>query len=138
MDERVSRRPSQYLKPGWFIQKVMKPIMMRMGVTPTLAVRGRRSGQWRTVPVNVLEHNGARYLVAPRGNTEWVRNLRAAGTGELRRRGKTDRFRATEVPDAEKPPLIQAYLDRWGSQVKSQFDALPDPADHPVFRLEAA
>ena len=138
MDEQVSRRPSQYLKPGWFIQKVMNPIIMRTGVTPTLAVPGRRSGEWRTVPVNVLEYNGARYLVAPRGNTEWVRNLRAAGTGEIRRRGKTDRFRATEVPDAEKPPLIQAYLERWGSQVKSQFDALPDPADHPVFRLEAS
>jgi deazaflavin-dependent oxidoreductase (nitroreductase family) len=138
MDEQAPRRASQYLKPGWFIQKVMNPIMMRTGVTPTLAVRGRRSGQWRTVPVNVLEHDGARYLVAPRGNTEWVRNLRVAGTGELRRRGKADPFRAIEIPDDEKPPLIQAYLARWGSQVKSQFDALPDPADHPVFRLEAA
>jgi deazaflavin-dependent oxidoreductase (nitroreductase family) len=138
MDEQAPRRPSQYLKPGWFIQKVMNPIMMRSGVTPTLAVQGRRSGQWRTVPVNVLEYNGARYLVAPRGNTEWVRNLRAAGTGEIRRRGKADRFQATEIPDHEKSPIIDAYLKRWGSQVKSQFDALPDPADHPVFRLETA
>jgi deazaflavin-dependent oxidoreductase (nitroreductase family) len=127
-----------YLRPGWFVRKVMNPLMMLTGITPTLAVRGRQSGEWRTVPVNVLDLDGARYLVAPRGTTEWVRNLRAAGGGELRRRGKTERFRATELPDDEKPPIITAYLERWGGQVKSQFDALPDPGDHPVFRLEAA
>jgi deazaflavin-dependent oxidoreductase (nitroreductase family) len=116
----------------------MNPLMMRTGTVPTLAVRGRRSGEWRTVPVNVLKHDNARYLVAPRGTTEWVQNLRKAGTGELRRRGKTERFRAIEIPDNEKPPIIQAYLARWGSQVKAQFDALPSPEDHPVFRLESA
>jgi deazaflavin-dependent oxidoreductase (nitroreductase family) len=137
MVEQEPRRSSRYLRPGWFIQKLMNPIVMRAGIAPTLAVRGRSSGQWRTVPVNVLEFNGERYLVAPRGTTEWARNLRAAGTGEIRRRGKTDRFRATEIADHEKPPIINAYLERWGSQVKSQFDALPDPSDHPVFQLES-
>lgn len=138
MSHNQPARPTRYLRPGWFVRRVMNPLMMRTGVTPTLAVRGRTSGEWRTVPVNVLEYDGARYLVAPRGTTEWVRNLRAAGGGELRRRGKNDRIRATEVPDTEKPPIITAYLARWGSQVKSQFDALPDPGDHPVFRLEVA
>jgi deazaflavin-dependent oxidoreductase (nitroreductase family) len=138
MNEHASRRSDRYLRPGWFIQRVMNPLMMRTGMTPTLAVRGRRSGQWQTVPVNVLEYNGARYLVAPRGTTDWVRNLRAAGTGELRKRGRSDSFQAVEIPDHEKPPIINAYLERWGSQVRSQFDALPDPADHPVFRIEPA
>jgi deazaflavin-dependent oxidoreductase (nitroreductase family) len=133
-----NRSQSRYLRPGWFVSRVMNPIVMRAGIAPTLVVRGRRSGELRTVPVNVLELDGARYLVAPRGTTEWVRNLRAAGTGELRRRGKTERFRATEVANELKPPIVKAYLDKWGSQVKSQFDALPDPADHPVFRLEPA
>jgi deazaflavin-dependent oxidoreductase (nitroreductase family) len=109
---------------------------MRLGVLPTLAVRGRRSGQWRTVPVNVLDYEGARYLMAPRGNTEWVRNLRAAGTGELRWRSRVEPFRAVEIADEEKPPIIQAYRQRWEWQVKSQFEALPNAADHPVFRLE--
>ena len=136
MNNQDAMRSGQYLKPGWLVQKVMNPVVMRFGIAPTLAVRGRRSGEWRTVPVNVLDYNGSRYLVAPRGRTDWVLNLRAAGTGEIRRRGKTDRFQAAEVPDHEKPPIINAYLNRWGKQVKSQFDALPDPADHPVFRLE--
>jgi deazaflavin-dependent oxidoreductase (nitroreductase family) len=137
MADNVNQSAGQYLRPGWIVARVMNPIVMRLGIAPTLAVRGRKSGQLRTVPVNVLELDGARYLVAPRGTTEWVRNLRAAGTGELRRRGKTEHFRSTEVADELKPPIINAYLDKWGSQVKSQFDALPDPADHPVFRLES-
>jgi deazaflavin-dependent oxidoreductase (nitroreductase family) len=126
----------RYLPPGWLVRRVGNPLVMRLGFAPTLAVRGRRSGRWQTVPVNVLEFEGQRYLVAPRGNTEWVRNLRAAGGGELRRRGKPEPFRAAEVPAPERPPLIQAYLDRWGKQVREQFAALPDPADHPVFRIE--
>lgn len=69
-------------------------------------------------------------------DTHWARNLRAAGSAGLRSRKGTEPF-AIEVPDAEKPPLIEAYLTRWGSQVRSQFEALPDPSEHPVFRLEA-
>jgi hypothetical protein len=88
------------------------------------------------VPVNVLELEGQRYLVAPRGDTEWVRNLRATGRGELRRRTRVEAFRATELPDSEKPRVIEAYLARWGYQVKRYFEVLPNPADHPVFRIE--
>src|SRR5688500_6323857 len=128
----------RYLKPGWLVARVANPLLMRLGLVPTLAVRGRKSGRWRSVPVNVLEVGGRRYLVAPRGETEWVRNLRAAGEGELRSRGRVERFRASEVPDDQKPPLVEAYLARWGSQVKEQFAALPDRSDHPVFRIEPA
>lgn len=125
----------RYLKPGWLTSRVLNPLLMRVGMIPTLAVRGRTSGEWRTVPVNVLELDGQRYLVAPRGETQWVRNLRATGRGELRWRGRVEPFRAIEIPDNEKPRVIEAYLARWGYQVKGYFKALPDPADHPVFRI---
>ena len=130
------QRDRRYLRPGRVLSRLLNPLLMRLGLVPTLAVRGRRSGRWRTVPVNVLELDGARYLVAPRGETDWVRNLRAAGGGELRRGRRAEAFRAVEVPDQEKPPLIGAYLERWGYQVSAQFRALPDPSHHPVFRIE--
>src|SRR5436305_14849953 len=107
----------RYLRPGWFIQKIANPLVARFGMATTLAVRGRKSGEWRRVPVNVVELDGARYLLAPRGTTEWVRNLRAAGEGQLERGGKANPFRATELPDEAKPPIIDAYLKRWRSQV---------------------
>jgi deazaflavin-dependent oxidoreductase (nitroreductase family) len=125
----------RYLKPGFVVSRVLNPLLMWLGLVPTLAVRGRRSSEWRTVPVNVLELDGQRFLVAPRGDTQWARNLRAAGHGELRTRSGTEAFTAIEIPDADKPPIIDAYLVRWGGQVKSQFKELPDPAEHPVFRI---
>jgi deazaflavin-dependent oxidoreductase (nitroreductase family) len=128
----------RYLKPGWLVRRVANPLLMRLKVVPTLRVRGRNTGQWRSVPVNILELNGERYLVSARGETEWVRNLRAAGGGELEDgRRRIQPFTAVEVPAEERPRVIAAYLDRWRNQVRSQFEALPDPADHPVFRLES-
>jgi F420H(2)-dependent quinone reductase len=88
----------RYLKPGWLTSRVLNPLLMRLGVVSTLAVRGRVSGEWRTVPVNVLELEGQRYLVAARGDTEWVRNLRVTGRGEVRRLTRVEAFRATEAP----------------------------------------
>lgn len=131
----MPQRP--YLKPSWLISRVVNPILMRLGAVPTLWVRGRRTGHWRSVPVNVLELEGERYLVSARGETDWVRNLReAAGEGQLRYGRGTEPFRAVEVPDEEKPRILEAYLTRWGGQVKSQFEELPDLTDHPVFRIE--
>jgi hypothetical protein len=60
----------RYLKPGLWVSRVVNPVLMRLGVTPTLAVGGRTSGEWGTVPVNVLDLAGQRYLVAPRGDTQ--------------------------------------------------------------------
>jgi deazaflavin-dependent oxidoreductase (nitroreductase family) len=110
-----------------------------------LAVRGRNSGQWRTVPVNLLEYRGAQYLVAPRGETHWVRNLRAHGDGELRVGRRIERFTATELIDDEKPPVLRAYLEKWRFEVKAFFDgvAADAPASelrriapgYPVFRI---
>lgn len=113
-----------------------------------LAVRGRKSGQWRTTPVNLLTVDGVRYLVAPRGHVQWVRNLRAAGTGELRLGRRTEPFAATELADAGKPPVLRTYLVRWGWEVgrfiegvtKDSTDAeiLAVAPDFPVFRVDRA
>lgn len=90
-----------------------------------LAVRGRKSGEWRTTMVNVLTAaDGARYLVAPRGHTQWVRNLRASGTGELRLGRRVETFSATEVADADKIPVLREYLKRWGWEVGRFFEGV--------------
>ncbi|MEV6067168.1 nitroreductase family deazaflavin-dependent oxidoreductase [Nocardia sp. NPDC052001] len=89
-----------------------------------LAVRGRKSGEWRTTMVNLLVVDGQRYLVAPRGHTQWVRNLRVSGNGELRLGRKTETFTARELPDAEKLPVLHAYLDRWGWEVGRFFEGV--------------
>lgn len=115
-----------------------------MAGSRTLTVVGRSSGEPRTVPVNPLELGGERYLVAPRGTTQWVRNLRAAGEAELTLGRRSSRFRAEELADAAKLPVLRAYLDRWGWEVGAFFELEKDPSDeaireiahlHPVFRV---
>jgi len=125
-----------YIRPGFFMRRVVNPLLTALRLKPTLAVKGRKSGEWRTVPVNVLEHDGHHYLVAIRGETEWVRNLRAAGAGEIRMGANVERFRATEIPPEERPPIIAAYRALWEREVTAQFRKLPDAADHPVFRID--
>jgi deazaflavin-dependent oxidoreductase (nitroreductase family) len=113
-----------------------------------LYVRGRSSGEWRSNPVNVLTHDGSRYLVAPRGHTQWVRNLRAAGGGELKVGSKVERFTATELADEQKPDVLRAYLKRWKFEVGVFFDGVdakaPDATlldiapGYPVFLIKTA
>ena len=143
-----------YQEPGWFTRNVFNraiALLTRSGVSVwgsrELRVRGRTSGEWRTTPVNLLEHDGQRFLVAPRGVTQWVRNLRVAGTGELRIGKRTEEFRATEITDADKVPILRAYLKRWKAEVGVFFDGVSATSsdadlrrigpDHPVFRIEA-
>lgn len=128
-----------YLEPSWLSRVVGNRMAVLLAGAPVLAVRGRTSGEWRTVPVNVLDHGGERYVLAPRGETQWVRNLRAAGGGELRRRKHIAPFTAVEVPVEERPELIAEYLRRYRRQpsVTKTFEELPDPADHPMFRILA-
>jgi deazaflavin-dependent oxidoreductase (nitroreductase family) len=140
-----------YHKPDWFTAHVMNPLLKaahRLGVgvagSQTLAVRGRKSGEMRTNPVNPFELDGRTYLLAPRGTTQWVRNLRVAHEGELRSGRRTRRFRATEVADSEKLPLLRLYMERWSWEVKGflgiDSDASDDELrriapDHPAFEL---
>jgi deazaflavin-dependent oxidoreductase (nitroreductase family) len=128
-----------YLKPPALTRRLFNPLAMRFGIggAETLSVAGRRTGEQHAVPVIPVDHDGARYLVSARGETEWVRNLRAAGMGEMRRKGKGESFRATEVPVEERPPIIAAYRRVAGKTVTAYFTTLPDPADHPVFRIES-
>ncbi|MBW0272256.1 nitroreductase [Nocardia sp. MH4] len=111
-----------------------------------LAVRGRKSGEWRTTMVNVMTAaDGERYLVAPRGHTQWVRNLRVAGDGELRLGRKVEQFTATEIADTDKVPLLRLYLEKWGWEVGKFFEGVDKNASNeqlaaiapgfPVFRL---
>jgi deazaflavin-dependent oxidoreductase (nitroreductase family) len=101
-----------------------------------LRVVGRSSGQVRTTVVNLLEVDGHRYLVAPRGQTQWVRNLRAAGGGELRVGRRVEAFTAFEVPDDDhKVVVLRAYLKRWAWEVGRFFDGID--ADSPEDELRA-
>ena len=104
----------RYLEPGWFTRNVFNRLMARLakwGVSVwgsrQLAVRGRASGEWKTTPVNPLDFEGGRYLVAPRGTTQWVRNIRVAGTAELRLGRKVEPIAVVELADADKPAVIR-------------------------------
>ena len=144
-----------YQQAGWFTRNVFNKTvagLTGLGVSimgsRSLAVRGRKSGEWRTTPVNLLVIDGQRYLVAPRGHTQWVRNMRAARAGELRLGRRTEPFTATELTDDEKPAILRAYLKRWKAEVGVFFGGVgPDSTedelrrispDHPVFKVDQA
>ena len=102
-----------------------------------LAVRGRSSGEWRSTPVNLLTLDGVRYLVAPRGHTQWVRNLRLAGGGELRLGRRAEGFTAVELGDDDKPAVLRAYLRRWKFEVGVFFDGVEASASDETLRAIA-
>ena len=146
---------AHYRPPGWFTRNVFNrtvAFLTRHGVSilgsRVLAVRGRSSGVWRTTPVNLLDYRGHRYLVSPRGEGQWVRNLRASGTGELRLGRRTEAFRGRELSEDEKVPVLRAYLKRWKFEVGAFFDGVgPDSSDaeilaiaarHPAFEVQPA
>jgi hypothetical protein len=98
--------------------------------TRALRVRGRKSGKKRGVVINLLTVDGVDYLVSPRGNTQWARNVRAAGVVEMGPRWRSERFRVTEVDDAAKPEVLRRYLARWYWQVKGYVAGLtPESSD---------
>lgn len=144
--------PEHYQRPGWFTTNVFNRLvaaLTRAGVSVygsrVLEVRGRKTGEWRKTPVNLLRYNGASYLVAPRGHTQWVKNLRASGEGRLLVGRRARPFTAAELPDDEKPALLRAYLKKWKFEVGAFFGGVgPDSPDdelrriapdHPVFRV---
>ena len=153
MTEQSRSEGFHYQVPGWFTTNVSNRVvalLTRLGVSVwgsrVLRVRGRTSGEWRSNPVNLLSFDGQRYLVAPRGHTQWVRNLRVAGSGELILGRRVEPFRATELPDQEKPPILRAYLRRWKAEVGVFFGGVGTNSpeedlrrispDHPIFRIQ--
>lgn len=141
-----------YRAPGWLTRNVFNRLvsfLTRNGVSilgsRVLAVKGRTSGTWRTTPVNLLEFDGHKYLVSARGEGQWVRNLRVAGTGELRVGSRVEGFTGRELSDDEKVPVLRAYLKRWKAEVGVFFDGVgPDSTDqelrdicpkHPAFEV---
>ncbi|MFZ0386401.1 MAG: nitroreductase family deazaflavin-dependent oxidoreductase [Solirubrobacteraceae bacterium] len=141
-----------YQRPGWFTTNVFNRIVglfTRSGLSVygsrVLEVKGRASGQWRQTPVNLMRYQDGEYLVAPRGQTQWVKNLRVSGQGRLRVGRRAEPFSAIELTDDEKPALLRAYLKKWKFEVGVFFDGVgPDSSDaelraiapdHPVFRL---
>jgi deazaflavin-dependent oxidoreductase (nitroreductase family) len=143
----------RYLRPDWFTRTILNPLVawftargLSVYGSRVLAVRGRKSGEWRTNPVNLLEFEGQRYLVAPRGVTDWVKNIRASGTGELRLGSRSETIRVVEIPDAEKLPILRAYLRKWSWETSAFFEGVGGDAteadlrrispNHPIFQIE--
>ncbi len=109
-----------------------------------LRVRGRKTGRIYSTPVNLLDFRGKRFLIAPRGRTQWVRNAESAGEIILKKGSSRLQFRLCPIPDAEKPELLKEYLERFATAVQRYF---PVPAgsspqafavlapNYPVFEL---
>ena len=131
-------RPGRYVHHGALLRRVANPLMVLIGRQTVLFVRGRRSGKRLAVPMDPpFEWHGQRYLVSPLGDTHWARNLRAAGGGELRVRRRRDRFRAVELGGRERDAIVAAYANTITCGCREYLERLPDPADHPVFRIES-
>ena len=144
-----------YQRPDWFTKHVFNravAIATRLGVSVwgsrVLRVRGRKSGEWRSSPVNLLTIGKTQYLVAPRGHTQWVRNIRQSNEGELRVGNRVQRFKAVEIADDQKTPILREYLRRWKFEVGIFFGGVSADSsdeelrriapDHPVFRVDPA
>ncbi len=142
----------RYLRPGGFTKRVFNPLvafLVKSGIglkgAAILEVRGRKSGELRTTPVNPLQLGSERYLLAPRGETEWVRNIRVSHEGALIKGRKREEFAVTEVADADKVPIIRAYLKEWAWEVGAFFDGMTATSDDatvltaapgfPIFRI---
>jgi deazaflavin-dependent oxidoreductase (nitroreductase family) len=145
---------ARYLEPDWFTRRIFNPIVARStrwGISlwgsRVLSVPGRVSGEIRSTPVNVLTVDDRRYLVAPRGETQWVLNVRAAGECTLRVGRRTETVRLEELDDQDKPAVLRPYLRRWKWEVGQFFDGVgPDSTDaellaiapnHPVFEIQS-
>lgn len=152
-EEPTQLSSERYQRPGWFTRHLFNgavAALTRIGVSVAgsrvLEIRGRKTGLPRRTPVNLLTLAGTNYLVSPRGNTQWVRNLRAQGEGRLLLGRHAEPFTAAELSDEDKVPILRAYLKRWKWEVGAFFGGVgPDSPDaelrriahdHPIFRIE--
>ena len=145
----------RYLQPGWFTRNIFNRLIGRLakfGVSMrgsrVLFVKGRKTGELHSVPVNPLTLDGHRYLVSPRGNTQWSRNLRAAGVGELQIGRRREAFSAEEITKHDdKTNILRAYLREWKAEVGVFFEGIDANASdddirriapgYPVFEIHA-
>ena len=152
VDEADAAATPHYRKPDWFTKHVFNAtvaLFTRLGLSVwgsrVLEVAGRTSGLPRRTPVNLLTIDGTQYLVAPRGETQWVRNIRVSGQGTLLLGRRRQQIAVTELSDEQKPDILRAYLKRWKAEVGVFFDGVsadspPEELDriaprHPVFRI---
>jgi F420H(2)-dependent quinone reductase len=140
----MSRPAPQYRRPGWLTRRVLNPAvaaLTRAGISVMggriLEVKGRQSGLPRRTPVNLLTFEGREYLVSPRGEGQWVRNVRADGGRLALLLGQKREERiATELADSEKPPILRAYLRRWKAEVGMFFGGVtPDSPEEDILRI---
>lgn len=126
-----------YLKPPWFVVNVFNKIAMLTGISgsETLAVTARTTGQVQQIPVISVDVDGIKFLVSTRGESQWVKNVRANPAVTLKDRSGTAPFTATEVPVERRGPVLEAYRIKAGKTVDGYFAKLPEPSDHPVFSL---
>ena len=122
-----------YVKPSTLWLKFLNPVMLRFKLGPTapLTVRRRRSGDLQRVPIIPVEHDGIRYVVSAHGDSDWVKNLRVAGECQLD--GST--LAATELSMADGAAIVTIYRKLTGKASNQHWKRLPDPRDHPVFKL---
>jgi deazaflavin-dependent oxidoreductase (nitroreductase family) len=132
----------RYIKPPWGQRQIANRLvpLFQPKIISKLSVRGRRSGRWHTTPVAVLEHDGGRYLISYRGASDWARNLEASHEARLMHRGQVEHITVEEVPVSDRVPLLEVYTERFGRfpTVSEILAELPDPADHPTFRITSA
>jgi deazaflavin-dependent oxidoreductase (nitroreductase family) len=141
-----------YIKPDFATKRIFNPLLelgMKLGLSfrgsHILAVKGRTSGKEYTTPVNPLTFEGERYLVAPRGETGWVKNIRVSGEGELRLGRKREHIRVQEISGEQKVPILREYLKFWKSETSKFFGGVTDESpleelqktapNHPMFRI---
>lgn len=129
--------PNRVARAGNAVIRWLAELGVSVAGTRALRVRGRKSGKPRAVVINLLTIDGIDYLVSPRGNTQWARNVRAAGVVEVGPLWRRNRLTTTEVEDAAKPPVLKRYLDRWYWQVKGYVAGLTPDSTEDEFRAGA-
>ena len=129
-----------YLKPPWFTVRIFNKVAMITGISgsETLTVTRRSGGEAQRIPVLTVVVDGIRYLVSTRGESQWVRNIRATPTVTLATRSGTTDYLAEEIPVDQRERVLAAYQAKAGKAVEGYFRSLPQARDHPVFALTPA